>query len=177
MVSPDESIRMFHLSSVHTHELGMAVGEAAKPGLIIALQGDLGAGKTTFTQGLAEAMGIDDRVTSPTFTLVNEYGRAAATRLIHVDTYRLGDLPDEVLLQSTTFGLEEILDPEMLTDPEQGAVVVIEWAERIESALPADRLHIRIRPSGDDSLRDIDMTAGGPISGAVLGAIQHSYVV
>jgi tRNA threonylcarbamoyladenosine biosynthesis protein TsaE len=98
-------------------------------GTVIALHGDLGAGKTCFVQGLAAALGIDEPITSPTYTLIGEYeGRLP---LHHIDLYRLSS-PEEVL----GLGLEEYFDAPGIT--------AIEWAERAEGLLPPDLLHIRI---------------------------------
>ena len=103
-------------SPEETHALGEAWGRAANSGLVIALSGDLGAGKTQLAKGVACGLGITGRVHSPTFTLVNEY---AGGRLpfFHVDLYRL-DTPDQILAA----GLEEYFHPD--------GVSVIEWAER-----------------------------------------------
>jgi len=104
---------------------------------VLALHGDLGSGKTCFVQGLAMALGINQAVTSPTFTIVNEYrGRLA---LYHIDLYRLKD-PDEAL----GFGLEEYLEAKGIT--------AIEWAERAGDLLPPDTIHIHFEtmPSADE---------------------------
>jgi tRNA threonylcarbamoyladenosine biosynthesis protein TsaE len=142
--------------------------------MVIALYGDLGTGKTTLTQGIAQGMGITARVTSPTFTLVNEYrgetpdGRGL--RLIHVDTYRLGDTPEQAVLEAETFGLDEILDGDA-SGKGNGAVVVIEWAERIASRLPPDHLRIEITHTNAGSdVREINCSAFGSVSAAILVA-------
>lgn len=148
------------------------MGTHVEAGQVIALQGELGTGKTTFTQGLADGMDIQDPVTSPTFTLVNEYGaQQARVRLIHVDTYRLAELPDDAILESATFGLEEILDPENLVEPSgAGAIVVIEWAERVAPLLPPDYLRVQIAANRDPERRNVTCTAFGPRSTALLRA-------
>jgi tRNA threonylcarbamoyladenosine biosynthesis protein TsaE len=104
-------------SPAETESLGERFGRAAKHGLVIALSGDLGAGKTQLVKGLARGLGITTRVHSPTFTLVNEYADGRL-RLFHLDLYRL-----EAHRQILSAGLEEFLQPD--------GVVVIEWAERI----------------------------------------------
>jgi tRNA threonylcarbamoyladenosine biosynthesis protein TsaE len=104
-------------SPTETEALGEKFGRAAERGFVIALSGDLGAGKTQFVKGLARALGISARVHSPTFTLVNEYG-GGRLKLFHLDLYRL-----ETLAQILSAGIEEFLSPDGLT--------VIEWAERI----------------------------------------------
>ena len=104
-------------SPAETGSLGEKFGRAAERGLVIALSGDLGAGKTQFVKGLARGLGISARVHSPTFTLVNEYG-GGRLKLFHLDLYRL-ETPAQIL----SAGIEEFLAPD--------GVSVIEWAERI----------------------------------------------
>ena len=105
-------------SPAATESLGEAWGRAAQSGLVIALSGDLGAGKTQLVRGLARGLGVTARVHSPTFTLVNEYG-GGRLKLFHLDLYRL-----ETAAQILSAGLEEFLSPD--------GVAVIEWAERLE---------------------------------------------
>jgi tRNA threonylcarbamoyladenosine biosynthesis protein TsaE len=105
-------------SPAETESLGEKFGRAAQSGLVIALSGDLGAGKTQFVKGLARGLGISARVHSPTFTLVNEYG-GGRLKLFHLDLYRL-----ETREQILSAGVEEFLQPD--------GVSVIEWAERLE---------------------------------------------
>lgn len=155
-----------------TIALGRALGAAACPGQVIALSGDLGAGKTTLTQGIAAGLGIAARVTSPTFTLVSDYLGSRKLRLLHIDTYRLGDTPDAAQMEAATFGLDEILETAALPDGTSlGAVVVIEWAERVAALLPAD--HLAIVLSSGDSLetRHAALAAHGPQSARLLAAI------
>jgi tRNA threonylcarbamoyladenosine biosynthesis protein TsaE len=104
-------------SPAETETLGENFGRAAQSGFVIALSGDLGAGKTQFVKGLARGLGISARVHSPTFTLVNEYG-GGRLKLFHLDLYRL-ETPAQIL----SAGVEEFLSPD--------GVSVIEWAERI----------------------------------------------
>jgi tRNA threonylcarbamoyladenosine biosynthesis protein TsaE len=103
-------------SPAETEAFGERQGRAAERGLVIALSGELGAGKTRLVRGLARGLGITARVHSPTFTLVNEYG-GGRLRLFHLDLYRL-----ETPAQIRSAGLEEFLQP--------AGVTVIEWAER-----------------------------------------------
>jgi tRNA threonylcarbamoyladenosine biosynthesis protein TsaE len=103
-------------SPFETESFGEGWGGAAKPGLVIGLSGDLGAGKTQFVKGIARGLGITALVHSPTFTIVNEYG-GGRLRLFHLDLYRL-ETPQQLL----SAGLEEYLQPD--------GVTVIEWAER-----------------------------------------------
>ena len=104
-------------SPAATESLGEAWGRAAQSGLVIAVSGDLGAGKTQLVRGLARGLGVTARVHSPTFTLVNEYG-GGRLRLFHLDLYRL-----ETRGQMVSAGLEEFLQPD--------GVTVIEWAEKM----------------------------------------------
>jgi tRNA threonylcarbamoyladenosine biosynthesis protein TsaE len=104
-------------SPAETEALGEKFGRAAQSGFVIALSGDLGAGKTQFVKGLARGLGISVRVHSPTFTLVNEYG-GGRLKLFHLDLYRL-----ETQAQILSAGIAEFLSPD--------GVAVIEWAERI----------------------------------------------
>src|SRR5882672_11257154 len=104
-------------SPAETEAFGEQWGRDAQSGLVIALSGDLGAGKTQLVKGIARGLGVAGRVHSPTFTLVNEYG-GGRLRLFHLDLYRL-ETPAQVL----SAGIEEFLSPD--------GVAVIEWAERI----------------------------------------------
>ena len=98
------------------------------PNMIICLDGELGSGKTVFTKGIAKALGIEESITSPTFTLIKEYD--GELPLYHMDLYRLNGSIDEL-------GLEEYF--------EKGGVVVIEWASTIRQYLPKERLEIKIK--------------------------------
>jgi len=104
-------------SPAETESLGEKFGRAAQSGLVIALSGELGAGKTQFVKGLARGLEISARVHSPTFTLVNEYG-GGRLKLFHLDLYRL-ETPEQI----ASAGVEEFLQPD--------GISVIEWAERI----------------------------------------------
>jgi tRNA threonylcarbamoyladenosine biosynthesis protein TsaE len=120
-----------------TERLGVELGRVAGRGWVIALSGDLGAGKTQFVRGLARGLGISSRVHSPTFTLVNEYG-GGRLKLFHLDLYRL-----ETTEQILSAGIEEYLKPD--------GVAVIEWAERIaDCRLPiADLKNVKIEVLGE----------------------------
>jgi tRNA threonylcarbamoyladenosine biosynthesis protein TsaE len=133
-------------SAEETRHVGDRVGALMTAGDLVLLGGDLGAGKTTFTQGLARALGVEEPVTSPTFTLVHSYD-GADLRLLHVDVYRLDRLQEVVDL-----GLPELL--------EDGAVGVVEWGQRAAPALPPDHLDIRIcfGPGVDDRLVVLEPT-------------------
>lgn len=134
----------FTASAAETKRLAAAIAELCRAGDVVLLAGDLGAGKTAFTQGFGAALGIIEPITSPTFTLVNQYrGRL---ELYHLDVYRL-DQVDEVL----DLGLAEMLD--------EGGVTVIEWGDTIIPALPADFLEVRMRlgEGDDDRMFEIQM--------------------
>ncbi len=150
-------------SASETQALGRALGEALAgsddPGLVIALDGDLGAGKTVFVKGLAAGLGVaPDLVSSPTFVIAQRYD-GGALRLHHVDLYRIDD---ESELDG--FGFDEMLDPP--------SVAAIEWSSRYPQALPRDRLAVRIdrdAAAGDEGRR-LDVEAAGPRAAAALVA-------
>lgn len=134
-------------SEAETEVLGAYLGSRLEPGAVVAFTGDLGAGKTAFTRGLARGLGIAERVTSPTFTIVNEYedGRLP---LFHFDMYRLGS-SDELF----DIGWEDYLA--------RGGVCAVEWSENIDDALEQDAVRVDIRRGNGDSARIITI-AGGP---------------
>ncbi|MDQ1467630.1 MAG: tRNA threonylcarbamoyladenosine biosynthesis protein TsaE [Actinomycetota bacterium] len=132
-----------------TAAVGQAVGSQLRAGDLVVLTGDLGAGKTTFAKGLARALGVTQPVTSPTFTIVQEYeGRIPVA---HVDVYRL-DRIQEV----HDLGFEELLE---------GRVTVVEWGEAIALVLPLERIDVRIGMDGvtddDDDRRVLEIVASG----------------
>ncbi|MFO7569180.1 MAG: tRNA (adenosine(37)-N6)-threonylcarbamoyltransferase complex ATPase subunit type 1 TsaE [Smithellaceae bacterium] len=131
-------------SAEETFAAGRAVGECLAPGDVVALTGELGAGKTCFTAGLARGLGVgeDYVITSPTFTLVNEY--PARYTLYHLDVYRLNDET-----QLPELGYEEFIA--------NGGVVVIEWADKIASALPDTAISIQIEYVAENQ-RKLKMT-------------------
>ena len=120
-----------------THALAVRLGKALKSGTCIAFFGGLGAGKTTFTRGLAEGIGLPDIVSSPTFALVNEYHAAGCMSVYHFDMYRVTS-PEA--LETTGFWDYPLAD----------SVFVIEWAENIESELPQPCIRITIEGNGDE---------------------------
>lgn len=136
-------------NEAQTQAIGVKLGKNAKPGQVFALDGDLGAGKTVMTRGIARGMGLnEDDVCSPTFTIVNEYdenkdGSRAQVPLFHFDTYRLGGSDDFL-----DAGLDEYFD--------RGGVCVIEWSSVIDDLLPKDTVRITITGSGE--MRKIEVT-------------------
>ena len=124
-------------SERETESVGQALGAALSPGAVLAYRGGLGMGKTAFTRGLARGLGCTGRVTSPTFTIVNEYeGRVP---LFHFDMYRLEDA--DALFD---IGWEDYLD--------RGGVCAVEWSERVTEALPPDTVWVTLErhPLHDD---------------------------
>lgn len=119
----------FSRSPEQTRRLGVRLGKALRAGDVICLQGDLGAGKTTFVQGVALGWGSQDSVSSPTFIIVNVYRRGDEARIFHMDAYRL-----DSALEAEELDLEAMLA--------QGALL-IEWPERIQELIPGERLWIR----------------------------------
>ncbi len=142
-------------SEEETEAIGAALGQAAQPGQVIALTGDLGAGKTCLTRGLARGLGIDGPVTSPTFILVAEYDSDRGFPLCHADAYRFNDPVPEAI----DIGLDELMDSRGLC--------VIEWAERIAGLLPADHLRIAI-DAPDPATRRLHLQATGPRSAELI---------
>jgi tRNA threonylcarbamoyladenosine biosynthesis protein TsaE len=129
-----------------TREIGAALAAVVRPGDGIALTGELGAGKTTFVQGLARGLGYEGHVASPTFTLVREY-RTERITLVHADVYRLDRVQDVVDL-----GLSEML--------EEG-VLVVEWGDAVESLLPPDHLVVELTVPGVGDERRLAIRAVG----------------
>ena len=133
----------FEVSSVEeTWALAKQLAAELKPGDVVRLEGDLGAGKTTFVQGLAAALGVAGRVTSPTFCLVQEH-RGAGVLLVHMDLYRLRN-EDDVL----AIGWEDYLA--------EGAIVAVEWPERAGSLIPNDAILVTFTHLDGDERRRID---------------------
>ncbi len=130
------SLEFFSRSPEQTRRMGMRLGALLQPGDLVCFSGDLGAGKTTFVQGVAHGWGSLDAVSSPTFVLANLYRRPDGARLHHLDAYRLQNA-----LEAEDLDLDAML--------ESGALLV-EWAERIKEALPADALWINMRWVADE---------------------------
>jgi tRNA threonylcarbamoyladenosine biosynthesis protein TsaE len=144
-------------SADDTRELGAALASVVTSGDVVLLAGDLGAGKTTLTQGLARGLGVEERVTSPTFILMRPYeGRVP---LVHVDAYRLEHLQEVIDL-----GLAEMLD--------DGALAVIEWGDVVAPVLPPDFLEVRLGYRESDDEREVHLRVAGPRWSARLAAIR-----
>jgi len=138
---------VFSLSEQETFDLGRSLGQRLSGGEVIVLEGPLGAGKTVFARGVAAGIGVDpEEVASPTFTLVHQH-QGPRTGLLHIDLYRL-ERPEEL----ATIGLEELLT--------SGAVVVVEWGERLPPDLRRDAVTVRLQDLGESSRR-IDLFGPG----------------
>lgn len=124
-----------------TRALGRTLAQALQGGAVVAFTGDLGAGKTAFVSGMAEGLGIEERVTSPTFTIVNEY-EGGRLPLFHFDMYRLGSA-DELF----HIGWEDYLA--------RNGVCAVEWSENVDEALDGDTIRVDISRGEDDNTRII----------------------
>ena len=133
-------------NTAQTEALGQQLGRALAPGSVVAFRGGLGMGKTAFTRGLARGLGCTGRVTSPTFTIVNEY--RGKIPLFHFDMYRL-DSSDALF----DIGWEDYLD--------RGGVCAVEWSENVADAMPEGTVYVAIQrsPEGEDA-RIITITGG-----------------
>ena len=133
-------------STAETLELARAVGELLRPGDVVSLVGDLGAGKTVFARGVARALGVTELVVSPSFTIVREYdGRVP---LVHVDVYRI-----DAVQELHDLGFEEVV--------REDAVTLVEWGDRIDGLLPGDRLDVRLAPGASDDERVVEIEGLG----------------
>ena len=142
----DYTLEFFSRSPDQTRRIGMRLGSLLNNGSLICLQGDLGAGKTTLVQGLAQGWGSLDPVSSPTFIIVNTYRRPDNSQLYHMDAYRLESAPEAAELD-----LDEMLS--------RGSLL-LEWPERIENILPVDKLWISLEYVADEHRR-MFFKAGG----------------
>lgn len=138
-----------------TIDLGKKLGHLLRPGMMITLNGDLGAGKTTFTKGIGQALGIERVINSPTFTILKQY--QGIYQLSHFDAYRLEG-------QSDDLGFEEIFDSD--------DICVIEWPEFIEDILPENRLDITILRQGPQQ-RQFVFRPNGNIYEDIVGELTN----
>ncbi|MCC7190503.1 MAG: tRNA (adenosine(37)-N6)-threonylcarbamoyltransferase complex ATPase subunit type 1 TsaE [Anaerolineales bacterium] len=144
-------------SPEQTRELGVRLGRVLQLCDMLCLQGDLGAGKTTFVQGIAQGWGSLDSVSSPTFILVNMYRHSDGSQLFHMDAYRL----------DSTGEAEELDLDSMLAE---GALIV-EWPERMQSLIPDERLWVEFTQSGEEE-REMKFNARGKRYEALLDLIR-----
>ncbi|MEI8248351.1 MAG: tRNA (adenosine(37)-N6)-threonylcarbamoyltransferase complex ATPase subunit type 1 TsaE [Lentisphaerota bacterium] len=135
-------------SEQETEDFAAAMAETLPPGTVIALHGDLGAGKTVFSRGFARGLGISEPVSSPTYTIIQEYPLDRGGWFFHLDLYRI-----ENSASALAFGVNEYLD-------EPAAYTMIEWPERIADILPAHTIHVHLHHRGD-TLREIAVAASG----------------
>jgi len=149
----------FSRSPEQTRRLGMRLGSALQPGDVICLQGDLGAGKTTFVQGIAQGWGSLDSVSSPTFIIVNMYRRGDEACLFHMDAYRLDSAPEAEELDLDT----------MLS---QGPLL-IEWPERMDGLVPQERLWIHLEHVAEEE-REMKFHASGKRYADLLDVVRKA---
>ncbi len=141
-------MEFFSNSAVETEKIGEALGAVLEPGAVVAYRGDLGAGKTAFTRGLARGLGAREQVTSPTYTIVNEY-LSGRMPLFHFDMYRLASSEDLF-----DIGWEDYLD--------RGGVCAVEWSENVEDAME-DAILVTIEKTGEEARR-ITVEGGGELA-------------
>ena len=149
----------FSRSPEQTRSIGMRLGGALQAGDVVCLQGNLGAGKTTFVQGIAKGWGSLDSVSSPTFIIVNVYRRADQSQLFHMDAYRL----------DSTAEAEELDIDSMLS---QGPLL-IEWPERINGLVPNERLWVQLEHI-DEEEREMKFKSSGQRYDGLLEIIRHA---
>jgi len=142
-----------------TRRIGMRLGGALQAGDVICLQGDLGAGKTTFVQGIAHGWGSLDSVSSPTFIIVNMYRRGDAARLFHMDAYRLDSTPEAEELD---------LDSMLAQGP-----LLIEWPERMDGLVPDERLWVSLEHINEEE-REMKFKATGQRYDNLLEVVRHA---
>jgi tRNA threonylcarbamoyladenosine biosynthesis protein TsaE len=155
----EHTLDFFSRSPEQTRRIGIRLGRLLQPGDVLCLEGDLGAGKTTLVQGLAQGWGSLDSVSSPTFILVNVYRRPDEGRLFHLDAYRLDSAPEA----------EELDLDEMLT---RGPLVV-EWARRVASILPDERLWVNLDYVADEH-RQMRFRAQGARPDSLLAELRQA---
>jgi tRNA threonylcarbamoyladenosine biosynthesis protein TsaE len=153
------TFEFFSRSPEQTRRIGMRLGSVLRPGDVVCLQGDLGAGKTTFVQGTAQGWGSLDLASSPTFIIVNIYRGANHSRLFHLDGYRLVSPPEA----------EELDLDSMLGE----GPMLIEWPERLGSLIPSERLWITLSHV-DDEQRQMLFKSNGERYDSLLGGLQQA---
>jgi tRNA threonylcarbamoyladenosine biosynthesis protein TsaE len=152
------SLEFISRSAEQTRRVGMRLGALLRTGDVLCLEGDLGSGKTTFTQGVAAGWGSLDSASSPTFVLVNVYRGAGDQKLFHLDAYRLS-------------GASEATDLDLDAMLENGPLVV-EWADRIRAALPPLSMRVLLRWV-DENQRDMVISAVGPRNIELLNSLRR----
>ncbi len=152
-------LEFFSRSPEQTRRIGVRLGGSLKTGDVICLQGNLGAGKTTFVQGLAQGWGSIDSVSSPTFILVNQYRRADGGLFFHLDAYRLDSVPEA----------EELDLDAMLAE----GALIIEWPERLGNLIPAENLWINLDHIAEEH-RQMNFHARGKRFDGLLDGVRQS---
>jgi len=150
---------VFSRSPEQTRRIGMRLGGALQPGDVICLQGDLGAGKTTFVQGIAHGWGSLDPVSSPTFIIVNVYRRADEAHLFHMDAYRLDSTPEAEELD---------LDAMLAQGP-----LIIEWPERMDGLIPPEHLWVQLEHLAEEE-REMRFHASGERYDKLLEVVRRA---
>jgi len=149
----------FSRSPEQTRRIGIRLGGALQTGDVICLQGDLGAGKTTFVQGVALGWGSSDSVSSPTFIIVNAYRRGDEARLFHMDAYRL----------DSTSEAEELDLDAMLAE----GALLIEWPERMDGLIPGERLWLKFEHIAEEE-REMNFKASGKRYDDLLEVLRYA---
>ncbi|MHB1483943.1 MAG: tRNA (adenosine(37)-N6)-threonylcarbamoyltransferase complex ATPase subunit type 1 TsaE [Saccharofermentanales bacterium] len=137
MLANDRSIKVITMNREETVSIGAILGKGLKPGDIVCLDGDLGAGKTAFTSGIASGMGVTGIIASPTFTILIEHTKTDNLPLYHFDAYRIENEQDFYDL-----GFDEYFS--------YGGVCVIEWADKIIAAVPQNAIHVKMRQGSEE---------------------------
>lgn len=153
-------LELITYSAAETRQLGERLGRLLQPGHVVALVGELGAGKTCLAQGIARGLGVEDPVTSPTFIMVNEYRTANGAVLYHIDCYRF---EENGVSQALAIGVDELLGGD--------GICVVEWAERIEPLLPHERLTV-IMVYVNHTTRRLHFQASGQQHAALLNGLK-----
>lgn len=150
------------LNSVEqTRRFAACLASFLTPGMVLCLTGDLGAGKTTFTQALAVALGVTEPVSSPSFTIVHEY-HSGRFPLYHMDVYRI-----EEATELEDFGFDDYFAGK--------ALIVVEWAERVESLLPENRIRMGLYRCEDENRRILRITAKTPLEERAVAWLAHNW--
>ena len=155
----ENSLEIFSRSPEQTRRMGIRLGAFLKPGDVVCLQGELGAGKTTLVQGVAQGWGSLDPVSSPTFVLVNTYRRPDSSKLFHMDAYRI-----ESLMEAEELDIEDMII--------QGPLV-IEWPEKIRPILPEARLWV-VLTYQDEEVRSMVFTPHGKRFMNMISELRYS---
>jgi tRNA threonylcarbamoyladenosine biosynthesis protein TsaE len=158
VTSAPAGVQLVTASPEDTRRLGARLAAVARPGDLLCLWGDLGAGKTVFAKGFGAGLGVEATILSPSFVLMGEY--AGRLPLFHIDLYRLASA-------------EEALEGGLLDDRQVSGVVLVEWPDRLGAAIPPSRLDVHI-DGGADEPRHVRIEAHGPEHQRYLGAVVEA---